>query len=71
MRAKLRLKAQQTPESVIIGLKIEEQFTFDNTDYTVYSVTTALHYLNISMYTYIYIYFCKVRTLMAAGSMGF
>ena len=49
MRAKFRLKAQQTPESVIIGLKIEEQFTFDNTDYTIYSIETALHYLNISM----------------------
>ena len=54
LRAKLRLKAQQTPESVIIGLKIEEQFTFDNTDYTVYSIKTAIYYLNISLYTYIY-----------------
>ena len=61
MRAKFRLKAQQTPESVIIGLKIEEQFTFDKTVFNVYSIKTALHCLNI----------CKVRALLDAASMGF
>ena len=71
MRAKFRLKAQQTPESVIIGLKIEEQFTFDNTDYTVYSIKTALHCLNISRFAYVYKYCNNVRTLLDLCSMGF